>query len=213
MFTGIVECTGRIVGNRRVSGGRRLAVHPGGLGERCPVGASLCVSGVCLTVANSEPETLEFDVIQETLDKSTLGSKRVGDEVNLERSLRIGDRLDGHFVQGHVDGTATVERVEAAREEHVLWLRPDAYVIQYVIPKGSIAIDGVSLTVAAVKSGLFSVALIPTTLQRTVLSALSSGAVVNIETDIVVRTVVHRLAEIAQPAGLTLNLLHEAGFA
>ena len=213
MFTGIVECTGRIVGNRRVSGGRRLAVHSGGLAERCRVGASLCVNGVCLTVANSEPETLEFDVIQETLDKSTLGSKRVGDEVNLERSLRIGDRLDGHFVQGHVDGTATVERVEAAREEHVLWLRPDACVIQYVIPKGSIAIDGVSLTVAAVRNGLFSVALIPTTLQRTVLSALSSGAVVNIESDIVVRTVVHRLAEMAPPTGVTLNLLHEAGLA
>ncbi len=212
MFTGIVECTGRIVGNRRVSGGRRLAVYPGGLAERCRVGASVCVSGVCLTVANSEPETLEFDVIQETLDKSTLGSKRVGDEVNLERALRIGDRLDGHFVQGHVDGTAAVERVETAREEHVLWLRPDAHVIPYVIPKGSIAIDGVSLTVAAVRNGLFSVALIPTTLQRTVLSTLSSGAVVNIETDIVVRTVVYRLAEIAPPTGVTLNLLNEAGY-
>ena len=215
MFTGIVECTGTIADARSASGGRRLRIDAGPLAYECKSGASVCVSGVCLTVATAAGRFLEFDVVAETLNRSTLGSKSVGDRVNLERSLRIGDRLDGHFVQGHVDGTAVVDRVQASSSEHVAWFKPDDVLTPYIIPKGSICIDGSSLTIAAVKSPLFSVALIPTTLDRTTLSMLSSGDRVNLETDVITRTIVHRLADLsvastAEP--LTLNTLKEAGF-
>ena len=103
------------------------------------------------TSGNTAGSVVAFDVITETLEKSTLGSKRPGDHVNLERSLKVNDRLDGHFVQGHVDGRATVDRVQSSPREHVIWLRPDASLGPYIIPKGSVAVDGVSLTIAAVE--------------------------------------------------------------
>ncbi len=177
------------------------------------LGASLCVSGVCLTVADVGADDLAFDVIKETLDKTTLGTKRVGDRVNLERSLRASDRLDGHFVQGHIDGQAAVDRIQASPLEHILWLRPDPSLTPYVIPKGSVSIDGVSLTIAALADGVFSVALIPTTLEQTTLSLLSAGDPVNIETDIITRTIVHHLSRMSGSGELTLSALREAGFA
>ncbi len=213
MFTGIVERVGAIRDTRPVPGGRRLRVDVGPMAGECAIGASLCVSGVCLTVSGVSGETLDFDVIAETLDGSTLGSKRIGDRVNLERSLRLTDRLDGHFVQGHVDGKAVVDRVLSSSREHVIWMRPDPSLMSYIVPKGSVAVDGVSLTIAAVKSGAFSIALIPTTLERTTLSSLTTGDPVNIETDIITRTVVHRLSAMSASGGLTLNALREAGYA
>ena len=171
------------------------------------------MSGVCLTVTAIGKQSLSFDVIRETLAKSTLGSKSAGDRVNLERSLRVGDRLDGHFVQGHVDGTATVERVRASPQEHLVWLRPEASLVPYLIPKGSVCVDGVSLTIAAVEQALFAVAMIPTTLERTTLSSLSASHQVNIETDIITRTIVHHLSETAAGGDVTLRALKEAGFA
>jgi riboflavin synthase len=193
MFTGIVQSVGVVADVRRHPGGVRLLVEAGPLTQQAKPGDSICVSGVCLTVADLAPGRFEFDVIRETLDKTTLGRVRNGDPVNLEPSLRAGDRLDGHFVQGHVDGTATVERVIAGPAEHVVWLRPQAPLQSYIIPKGSIAIDGVSLTVAAIESGAFGVALIPTTLERTTLASLQPGDRVNIESDMMVRTIVHYL--------------------
>ena len=213
MFTGIVEATGRITDARPMSGGRRLRIDVGPMAVECELGASLCVSGVCLTVAGVTGGALEFDVITETLEKSTLGSKRVNDRVNLERSLRVGDRLDGHFVQGHVDGRATVTSIKASPREYTIRLRPDASLTPSIIPKGSVAIDGVSLTVAAVDGDTFSVALIPTTLETTTLSLLTGGDVANVETDIIARTIVHRLSEMSASQGITLDALREAGLA
>ncbi|MGD2109021.1 MAG: riboflavin synthase [Phycisphaerae bacterium] len=213
MFTGIVENTGTILSTRPVPGGRRLTVEVGPMATECQSGASLCVSGVCLTVAGQTTNTLDFDVITETLDASTLGSKRVGDRVNLERSLKVGDRLDGHFVQGHVDGRATVIRVSASSREWVVWLAPDPQIAPYIIPKGSVAIDGVSLTIAAVEGGEFSVAFIPTTLERTTLSNLRARDVVNIETDIIARTIIHHLSGVSSSTGVTMDALREAGLA
>ncbi len=212
MFTGIVERTGEITTAREVPGGRRLAVDAGPIARDCKLGSSVCISGVCLTVVRANGDTLEFDVIRETLLKSTLGSKRVGDQVNLERSLCVGDRLDGHFMQGHVEGTAIVDQVTASPQENVLRLRPAAELMPYIIPKGSVAVDGVSLTIAEVTRDSFSVALIPTTLERTSLSSLAVGDHVNIETDIIARTTVHRLSEMASTGGLTIDTLREAGF-
>ncbi len=213
MFSGIIECTATITDTRPVRGGRRLSLEVGPVAAECAIGASLCVSGVCLTVAGVEGGELVFDVITETLEKSTLGSKRVGDKVNLERSLRVGDRLDGHFVQGHVDGRATVDRVQASSPEYVVRLLPDSSLTPYLVPKGSVAVDGVSLTIAALTDGAFSIALIPTTLTRTTLSLLTAGDQVNIETDIIVRAIVHRMSEMSASKGLTHQALREAGFA
>lgn len=192
MFTGIVQGIGAVVDVRKHAG-VRLLVEAGPLAAQAKPGYSICVSGVCLTVAELSHRRLEFDVIRETLDKTMLGRLRTGDRVNLEPSLRAGDRLDGHFVQGHVDGTAMVQRIIANKAEHVVWLRPQEQLLAYIIPKGSIAIDGVSLTVAAIESDHFSVALIPTTLERTTLARLQPGDIVNVESDMMVRTVVHCL--------------------
>jgi riboflavin synthase len=213
MFTGIVEHTGSITDTRSVSGGRRLRIGVGSMAADCAHGASICVSGVCLTVARATGQELDFDVIAETIEKSTLGSKCVGDQVNLERSLQVGDRLNGHFVQGHVDGRAIVDRVVTSAREYVIWLRPEQTLVPYIVPKGSVAVDGVSLTIAAIEEGSFSVALTPTTLERTTLSLLTPRDSVNIETDIITRTIIHHLAHLAGPGGLTIDALREAGFA
>jgi riboflavin synthase len=213
MFTGIIESVGTIADTQPVSGGRRLGLDVGPMARECEPGASVAVNGVCLTVAAGDDSSLAFDVITETLQKSTLGSKHVGDRVNLERSLRVGARLDGHFVQGHVDGTADVQRVQSSAREWVVWLRGEAHLEPYIIPKGSVAVDGVSLTIAEAHGPSFSVALIPTTLEQTTLSSLKSGDRVNIETDIITRTIVHRLSEVSSGGGVTLETLREAGFA
>ncbi|HNQ21514.1 MAG TPA: riboflavin synthase [Phycisphaerae bacterium] len=213
MFTGIVEATGTVVDTRAVTGGRRLRVRAETVATDASEGASICVSGVCLTVAEVRPPILDFDVIQETLGRSTLGEKRVGDAVNLERSLCVGDRLDGHFVQGHVDGTAQVTRVQGEEREWRLWLAGGPELEPYLVPKGSITVDGVSLTLVEVRAGEFCVALIPTTLQRTTLAALAPRQRVNVETDVLIRAVVHWLTARPAGSGLTLAALREAGFA
>jgi len=193
VFTGIVETTGRIIRSRSVPGGRRLCLDAGAVADGCRLGDSICISGVCLTVAAIDAARLTFDVITETLDCTNLGRKEVGQCVNLERSLRVGDRLDGHWVQGHVDGTATVVELRRSTDEHVVFLRPDPALSPYVIPKGSITLDGISLTIAALRGEDFSVALIPTTLERTTFGSLAVGDLINIESDILARTIVHRL--------------------
>jgi riboflavin synthase len=212
MFTGIVETTGRIVETRVIAGGRRLRLDLGALARECKPGDSISVQGICLTVAAVMRDSLAFDVITETLQRTTLGRRHAGDRVNLERSLKVGDRLDGHFVQGHVDGTAAVTEVRHSDREYVIGLRPDEHLTPYMVPKGSVAIDGVSMTIAEVRNGDFTVALIPTTLERTTLCTLTVGDLVNIESDIIARTIVHRLAQMTDAGGLTLDALQKAGF-
>jgi riboflavin synthase len=212
MFTGIVERTGLVTTNRVTPVGRRLGIDIGDARWECGVGDSICVSGVCLTIAGLRDQVLEFDVIQETLARTTLGGKSSGHRVNLERSLRAGDRLDGHFVQGHVDGTAAVESVRTVGGEYVISLRPDAHLRPFLIPKGAVTVDGVSLTIAQLDGGLFSVALIPTTLERTTLGSLRPGESVNIESDMIVRAVIHHLAAFTGARGMTIDVLREAGF-
>ena len=213
MFTGIVETTGTITAATPNSGGRRLRVDIGPAAKSTKLGDSICVSGVCLTIASISGSTVAFDVIKETLERSTLGATPEGDRVNIERSLRVGGRLDGHFVQGHVDGTARVARIQRTAQEHGLWLAPQESLRPYVIPKGSITIDGVSLTIAALAGDTFSVALIPTTLERTTLGDARQGERVNIESDVIARTIVHTLGEMASGSGLRMETLQRSGFA
>jgi len=158
-----------------------------------PHGASVAVNGVCLTIAEHRDKAAGFDVIPETLRRTNLGRLAPGGRVNLERSLRVGDRSDGHFVQGHVDGTGRVVAIDRAAGEWLLWTATPDNLRPYIVEKGSITIDGVSLTIAAVKPDRFAVALIPTTLERTTLGALAVGGRVNLETDILARTVAHWL--------------------
>ena len=213
MFTGIVESTGTLNAVAPGAAGVRLRIDLGPLAAGTVLGASISVAGVCLTVAAISGAQAEFDVIPETISRTTLGERKPGDRVNLERALRVGDRLDGHFVQGHVDGTAEVVRVVSDGRERVVFLTPEEPLIPYLVPKGSVTIDGVSLTIAHVGEGSFSVALIPTTLERTTLAMLQLGDRVNIESDIIARTVVHHLSGAGAARGLTLERLQAAGFA
>ncbi len=218
MFTGIVEHVGTVLAVRTTSTGRRLRIDLGPLAQGIPHGASVAVDGVCLTVADSAAQWAEFDVILETLSRSTLGVLKPNDPVNLERALAAAGRLDGHFVQGHVDTTATVAQVTRTAQEVRLAFQldtPDLAI--YITPKGSIAISGVSLTVVDTHDATFSVALIPTTLAKTTLNVRKVGDRVNIETDMLAKIVVIYLRRVqgqdtGQSGNITIETLREAGW-
>jgi riboflavin synthase len=191
MFTGIIERTLRVLAVADAPGFRRLTIGANWTDVRH--GESIAINGCCLTVAEMKPGEIQFDVIAETLEKTNLGSLLVGDAVNAERSMRVGDRIDGHFVQGHVDGTAQLKEVSNTPEEWRLTIEAPQQLARYLVPKGSVAIDGVSLTLAAVDSNRFQVALIPTTLELTTLKSRQPGWMFNLEADIFSKTIVSYL--------------------
>ncbi len=191
MFTGIVETTAEILEAQPTPGGVRLTVAADWADVRH--GESVAVNGCCLTAAELATGRIGFDVIRETLDKTNLGRLAAGDRVHLERSLRADGRIDGHFVQGHVDGPAVLIGRTATDAEWRLRLRVSDELLKFVAPKGSVTLDGVSLTVAALGGGAFEVALIPTTLQRTLLGDREAGWPFNFEADVVSKTVVNWL--------------------
>jgi riboflavin synthase len=176
MFTGLVREVGRVVSfeNGRLRIESALAAS---------IGDSVAVDGVCLTVVDGDRKTLAFDVVPETVSRT----KPFGSTVNLEPALRAGEPLGGHYVQGHVDGVGTVRSVEPEGDGVRVWIDPPAELLRYLVEKGSIAVDGVSLTVAAVDGDAFSVSLIPETLERTTLGDLGEGSEVNVEVDLVAR--------------------------
>ena len=194
MFTGLVQALGIVLASTDIDAGKRLTVSLAELID-APIqpGDSVCVSGVCLTVVKRANGNLQFDVITETLNRTSLGQKKSQDRVNLELSLRPDSFVGGHFVQGHVDAVATVAAVkeDAADWRITFAVPPD--IMMYLVPKGSVAVDGVSMTIAEVGPNSFTLAVIPTTLERTTLSALRAGDKVNVETDILARTVVNWL--------------------
>lgn len=215
MFTGIIQAVGVVRSMRPQPAGARLEVDAPNLERPIPDGASISVSGVCLTVVAGDSTSIIFDVVPETLSRSTLGSLRAGHRVNLEPSLRADGRLDGHIVQGHVDGRGRVRGIERSAGGQVWTFTADADLMPYIIPKGSIAVDGVSLTIAKVEGRTFCVALIPATLERTTLGGLRVGDAVNIETDIIARTVVaalRRMSGEGEAGPLTVDLLREQGW-
>lgn len=187
MFTGLVRERGRLIADPAPSaqGGVRLRVrHSAELSALLPVGASLAVSGVCLTVIEGMSGESLVELSPETLRRTTLGALRAGSEVNLEPALRVGDPLGGHWVQGHVDGTVEVIAVEAAGDHRELACALPAELAPFVVEKGSIALDGVSLTVASLGDGRFGVALIPHTLEVTTLGGVRAGDRLNVEVDL-----------------------------
>jgi len=194
MFTGIIEALGTVERVDSGAEGARLVVRAGAVIDDARIGDSIAVNGVCLTITALNDGTFTADVSLETLRKSTLGGVRGGDPVNLERPLRVDQRLGGHIVQGHVDGVGTITDVRP--EGDGIWMRlaPPAALLPLLVEKGSVAIDGVSLTVAALAGGGFAVALIPHTLAVTTLGRRRVGERVNIEVDILAKYV-QRLLE------------------
>jgi riboflavin synthase len=191
VFTGIIHKLARVLSVSDHLRGRRLVLSASWPDHRH--GESTAINGVCLTVAQIEADSLAYDVVPETLDKTNLGLLQPGDEVHFERSLRVGDPIDGHFVQGHVDATAKLLHQLDNDQETRLRIEAPKRIAKYLIPKGSIAIDGVSLTLADVKENIFEVALIPTTLQLTTLGRHKVGYPFNLECDMMAKTIVSYL--------------------
>ncbi len=206
MFTGIVTQMGRVTGTRAGGGGvLRLQIAPATPLTTPAIGESIAVSGVCLTLVSQSPQALEFDVVPETLRKTTLGDLAPGASVNLERALRMGDPLGGHLVQGHVDGVACVQERGTQEQDIRLVLGLPPELAGCVIAKGSVTLDGVSLTVGEVwsqgGSTSFSVYLIPHTLRVTTLGAAAPGGRLNVEVDVMGRWVAHHLARMGLAPG------------
>jgi len=195
MFTGIVEELGEVVALESGEESIRLTLRGPTVTGDAVAGASIAVDGVCLTVVAVHDGTFTADVMRETLDRSALGALQPGARVNLERAVRVSDRLGGHIVQGHVDGLGTVvSRTPGARWD-VLRIALEPTLARYVVEKGSVAVDGVSLTVSAVGEGWFEVSLIPTTLELTTLGRRRPGERVNLEVDVIAKYVERLLEE------------------
>jgi riboflavin synthase len=195
VFTGIIEELGEVVAMQSRDDSAVLVVRASLVANDVPHGASVAVNGVCLTVVGATGARLSFDVMAETLKRSVIGSLRPGERVNLERAVRADGRLDGHIVQGHVDGTGVlISRTPGEAWDLVRFGMP-AELARYVAEKGSIAVDGISLTVAAVGTDWFEVGLIPETLRATTLGAKQLGDPVNLEVDVLAKYLA-RLAEV-----------------
>ncbi|WP_432799982.1 riboflavin synthase [Poriferisphaera sp. WC338] len=224
MFTGIVQAKGVVKDIQTNSFGKRLIIdrtawnppndYKPGQGE------SICCSGVCLTVVDWTDTTLSFDVIAETLEVSKLGDLTIGSEINLEPAVFPNQPLGGHFMQGHVDGVGTITDIYKGDDEVRVTVAPPQDILPYIVYKGSIAIDGISLTIASVdtENKSFAVALIPETLEVTTLGTAAVDDRVNLEADIITKTVVHNLQLLNPPKSakpkseLTHQLLKDAGF-
>ena len=193
MFTGLVQQLGTLTS---LDGGR-LAVTAALAGDLSE-GDSVAVNGACLTATSVTPGGFTADVMEETLRRTALGSLRAGDPVNLELPLRAADRLGGHFVQGHVDGVGTVAAVHDEGFSRLVEIEADPGLMRYVVEKGSIAVDGVSLTVASLAEGTFGVSLIPETLERTTLGRASPGDSVNLEVDVLAKYVERLMGAMAR---------------
>jgi riboflavin synthase len=185
MFSGIVTEVGVV---KAVEAGS-LRIRSTGVTQRLQVGGSVAVNGVCLTATTVDSEGFSADVMPETLRRSSLAAIRPGDGVNLEAPLRVGEEIGGHIMQGHVDGTGVVVSVVAEGNSRLLTLRVPADVAVYCVEKGAIAVDGVSLTIAAVRDGQIEIGLIPHTLASTIASRYHAGSVVNLEADILAKYV------------------------
>ena len=185
MFTGLIEATGKIreIGRKGVS--FQVSISSGLDVTRTDIGASISVDGVCLTVVRIEKDSFAVDVSRETLERTTLKEKKKGDEVNLERALRLSDRLAGHLVSGHIDGTGTITSMTRKDNSLVVTISTSSEVARYLVSKGSVALDGISLTINEVQGTSFSLAIIPHTAQVTTVGKKSTGDRLNIETDII----------------------------
>jgi riboflavin synthase len=189
MFTGIISGTGTIksiTGSKRTSNSdRRIRLELGRVGKGLKIGDSVSINGTCLTVIVLKKTAAEFEIVKETMDRTTLGSFKDGDSVNIERSLKLSDRFEGHIVLGHVDGVGEISDVIKFPAEIMMWIRVKGKeMMKYLVPKGSVTVDGISLTVVDVGKYKFSVALVPHTVSKTTIGTKVRGDTVNLEFDI-----------------------------
>lgn len=213
MFTGIVQRLGRVLSMQEAAGGARLTIDAGGGFEGLAEGESVAVEGACLTVEpGSAPERMNFFLSDETLAKTTLGALKAGRRVNLERSLAVGDRMGGHFVMGHVDAVGRIARLDRRGEGWDFEVEFPPELRRYLAPKGSVSVDGISLTTVEIRPSSFTVAVIPHTREVTSLRDKGAGSPVNLEADVIARYVAERLAAASPSGGASENLLRQAGF-
>jgi len=217
MFTGIIEGLGAIAGIRPAGSGKRLTVESDFDLAGTKVGDSIAVSGACLTAVQLAGRRFEVDVSPETLARSTLGAARVGERVNLERALRLSDRIDGHLVSGHIDGTGAIDGRETEGNAVVIAVAVPAALTRCMIVKGSVAVDGISLTINTLEPGRFTVSIIPHTAGLTTIGFKRPGAPVNIETDMIGKYVEKFLSAKQDPpgppaTGVSMELLARAGY-
>jgi riboflavin synthase len=194
VFTGIVRELGRVASAEAAAGGMALAIDAPGTASGLAAGDSISINGVCLTVETVANGQVMLHAVPETLARSTLGSVGTGDAVNVEPALRAGEPLGGHYVQGHVDSVGRIQSVEAEGDGLRVFVEAPAEILRYCVEKGSIAVDGVSLTIAELADDAFAVALVPHTLEATTLSDLAPGDAVNLEVDVLAKYV-ERLLE------------------
>ena len=216
MFTGIIEGLGTVTSVRSAGQGKRLTIAADFDLADTKVGDSISVSGACLTAVAIARRQFDVDVSPETLAKSTLGSMRVGERVNLERALRLSDRIDGHLVSGHTDGTGVIDSREVSGNAIIVTVGVPEALTRYMIIKGSVAVDGVSLTINHLAAGRFSVSIIPHTAALTTIGLKQKGAPVNIETDMIgkyVEKFISRKHSAEAPqGGVTMEMLAKKGY-
>jgi riboflavin synthase len=213
MFTGLIEAICTVKSVRRDAGSALLTIDSGRLAGQSKIGDSIAINGVCLTVAKLNGSIAAFDVSGETLAKSNLGKLAVGSKVNIELAMKVGDRFGGHIVAGHIDGTVTIKTIERKGKFANVKFAADEELLGQMVVKGSVAVDGISLTIAALDENSFSTAIIPQTLEKTTLGRAKVGDEVNIETDIIVKTVKKQLKKILpQEEKLTVEKLKKLGF-
>ena len=213
MFTGLIEtiCTVRSV--RQSPDTMLLSVDLGELADDSKIGDSIAINGVCLTIAKLEGRIATFELSGETLARSTLNKLKPSSQVNVERAIKAADRFGGHFVQGHIDGTATIKAIEKHGLFADMKFAAEPGLLNAMVVKGSVAVDGISLTIAGIDQNSFTVALIPETLNKTTLSKVKIDDEVNIETDIIVKTIKTQLEKILpQKQSLTAEKLKELDF-
>ncbi len=214
MFTGLIEDVGRLVSRKPEGAAAKLIVETALPLTEVHVGDSVAINGACLTVEtpNIGAGTLEFHTLTETLDRTNLGDLRRGAMVNLERALRLGDRMGGHLVQGHVDAVTPIVSVEQPNRDYVVTVALPDELKPFVIPKGSVAVNGISLTIARLLDDAFTIHIIPHTWQATNLSQAAAGDPVNIETDMVGKYILRQQQAASATKGVTMTDLHSAGF-
>ena len=210
MFTGIVECMGTVLDVREARGVKRLRIATPWPSDGVKVGDSISVDGACLTGVEAGEGYFSAEVVRETVSRTTLGRLRRGDKVNLERALRLGEGLGGHIVLGHVDGVGRIVEREEREEGAIFEISLEPGLMKYLAPRGSVAVDGVSLTVLDVRDNVFSVSIIPHTLSVTTFGLKRRGDLVNVEVDVLARYL-ERLTS-GRSEGLTFEKLREMGF-
>jgi len=213
MFTGIIEKVCKVVSIQSGTDSMVLTIDLGQLADGCKIGESIAVNGVCLTVTKLQGKFASFDVSAETMSKSSMGDLRASSEVNVELAMKATDRFGGHFVSGHIDGTAKIKAIERHGNFTDITFSADTELLENMVLKGSVAVNGISLTISKLDQNSFSVAVIPQTLSETTLGRAKIGDNINIENDIIIKTLKKRLDEILPKGGpLTADRLRKLGF-